>query len=124
MLLNFLLNFSAITKLLDSNRDKTFWIGLTDIKTKERWLFDSNSQEANFNKMMFQWGPNEPNNNRNHNERCVHIWWENTGWFLSSDWKYTLNDLPCAYKENLGKPIHGLCEIKGNHCSYKKKLFL
>ena len=96
-------NFSEISKIVDSNDDKAFWIGITDDKYEGSWLFDSNSKEADFNYMMFKWKAGEPNN-WGGNEDCVHTW------------GYELNDIRCYDKEIWGKPIHGLCEIKGNHC--------
>merc|ERR1712142_1325461 len=88
-----------IRKIVDSNPDKAFWIGLTDQQTEGRWLFDSN--EVNINEMIFKWKAGQPNNHRG-NEDCVHTW----GY-------YELNDAPCSnINEAWGKPIHGLCEIK------------
>jgi len=85
-----------IRKIVDSNPDKAFWIGLTDQQTEGRWLFDSN--EVKFDEMIFKWRAGEPNNKRG-NEDCVHTWGDE------------LNDLSCSRNENgWGKPIHGLCE--------------
>ena len=86
---------------MDSNPDKAFWIGFTDEVYEGKWLPDS--QEANFNEMMFKWLRGQPDNSNN--EDCVHTW------------GYQLNDNNCNANECWGKPIHGLCEIKkGNHC--------
>ena len=96
--------YSEIRKIVDSNLDKNFWVGLSDELTEGKWLFASNGQEANFDEMIFKWRAGQPDNYRDR-ENCAHTWE-----------KSEMNDNICTSVFLWGKYIYGLCEIKADYC--------
>ena len=104
ILTQILLVYSEIRKIVESNLDKNFWVGLSDELTEGKWLFASNGQEANFDEMIFKWRAGQPDNYRD-SENCAHTWE-----------KSEMNDQPCSLSSAWGKYIYGLCEIKADYC--------
>ena len=102
-----MLFYSEIRKIVDSNLDKNFWVGLSDELTEGKWLFASNGQEANFDEMILKWRAGQPDNNYYGKgpEDCAHTWE-----------KSEMNDVPCSLSSIWGKYIYGLCEIKADYC--------
>jgi len=93
-----------IRKIVESNLDKNFWVGLSDEKTEGKWLFASNEQEVNFDEMIFKWRGGQPDNSGNV-ENCAHTWE-----------KIEMNDVACNGASAWGKYNYGLCEIKADYC--------
>ena len=79
---------SLVTGCTSSNSRSlnSVWIGLNDIDTEGSMVWSDGSSQD-----FTKWRPNQPDDNGNHNEDCVHI--KNQGGYLfGDDW----NDITCT----------------------------
>ena len=62
-------------QLRDFTNNKHVWIGINDKDQENKFIYESNGQEASF----LRWSPNEPNNDPI-DEDCVMTWTVDDGW--------------------------------------------
>ena len=98
---------AALDSNLDSQAQAGYWIGLTDMAEKGKWVWQHSNQKLG---PWSNWGNGEPNKYCDI-ERCTEIW------KTSGKWEW--NDVSCAGMENNGSCVYNnphlimpLCQIR------------